>query len=157
MDAMPTSARHHAVRVFGARHRSFAAIALSGMLAITGCQAGDSLAGPTWEWTGPQVTDPSGQSVAPDPESYTIEFHSDGTVNIKADCNTLTGSYTVGVPLDLTIELATSSRAVCGELSLESVFVEYLSRISSYSTGGSELRLFFADDVGAMQFRVQDS
>jgi hypothetical protein len=127
------------------------------MLAVAGCQAGDSLAGPTWEWSAPEVTDLAGQSVAPDPESYTIEFQTDGTVNVKADCNRLTGSYTVGVPLDLTIVLDTPDRATCGDLSLDSVYLQYLSQISSYSTDGGELRLFFADDVGAMQFKVQGS
>jgi heat shock protein HslJ len=157
MNVMPSSNRRHAARLLEVRKRSLAAIALAGALAVAGCQAGDSLAGPTWQWTAPHVTNPAGQSVVPDPESYTIEFLTDGTVNVKADCNTLTGSYTVGVPLDLTIDLATPTRDACGDLSLDSVYLEYLSQISSYSTDGGELRLFFADDVGAMQFRVQGS
>jgi heat shock protein HslJ len=129
-----------------------ALIALAGALAVTGCQATDSLAGPTWQWAAQQETSPAGEPVAPDPESYTIEFLLDGTVNVKADCNDLTGTYTVGVPLDLAIDLDSSTLAACGDSSLDRVYLESLGRISSYSTGSGELKLFFADDAGAMQF-----
>jgi hypothetical protein len=157
MNVMPTSTHGHLARFLRARNRSLVAIALAGTLVVAGCQAGDSLAGPTWEWTGPQVTNPAGQSVAPDPENYTIEFLTDGTVTVLADCSTFTGSYTVSVPLDLTIELATPASGACGAASLDSVYLEYLSLISSYSTDDGELRLFFADDVDAMQFKISGS
>src|SRR5919108_5912759 len=98
MNGTPTSTYRHATRFFEVRNRSFAAIALAGMLAIAGCQPGDSLAGPTWGWTAPQVTNLGGQAVAPGPDSYTNEFLTDGTLNVKADCHSLTGSYSVGVP-----------------------------------------------------------
>ncbi len=151
MNARSTWIRRFAAPSSSASRR-LAAIALAGALAVAGCQSGDSLAGPTWQWASEEETNPAGQSVVPDPASYTIEFLTDGTVNVKADCNDLTGTYTVGVPLDLTIDLASSPVADCGDSSLDRVYLDYLSRISTYSTGGGELILFFADDVEAMRF-----
>lgn len=129
--------------------RLLALVALLGALVIAGCQSGDSLAGPTWQWTA--------QPAAQDTASYTIEFRMDGTVEVEADCNSVTGTYTVGVPLDLTIDVATPELAACGDQSLDSVYLENLSRVTSYSTGGGVLSLYFADEAGAMQFRSNGS
>ena len=124
--------------------RLLAIVALLGALAIAGCQSGDSLAGPTWQW--------AAQPAAVAPDSYTIEFRTDGTVEIGADCNDVTGTYAVGVPLDLTIDVASPEQAACGDQSLDAEFLGNLSRVSSYSTDGGVLSLYFADEAGAMQF-----
>jgi heat shock protein HslJ len=129
--------------------RLLAIAALLGALAIAGCQSGDSLTGPTWQWTAQPAAEAS--------ESYTIEFRTDGTVEIGADCNNLTGTYTVGIPLDLTIDVATRELAECGDQSQDDLFLENLSRVSSYSTGGGMLSLYFADEAVAMQFAVKGS
>jgi heat shock protein HslJ len=152
MNTMTRAIRRFGTSALRAPGRGLAVTALVGAIAVTGCQSGDSLAGPTWQWTAQQVTNAAGQPVDPDPESYTIEFRADGTVDVQADCNRLTGTYTVGVPLDLTINLATSQLPACGDQSLDGVYLDNLGRISSYSTDRGELRLFSADDAGAMQF-----
>ena len=157
MNAMTRPIGRHGTRTLRATSRGLALLALVAAVAVAGCQTGDSLAGSTWQWTAQEGINSAGQPVTPDPANYTIEFLTDGTVNVKADCYSLSGTYTVGVPLDLTINLATPTPGACGDLSLDSVFLEYLGRISSYSTGSGELKLFFADDVGAMPFRSQAS
>jgi heat shock protein HslJ len=157
MNAMTRPIGRHGTHTLRATSRGLALISLVAAVAVAGCQSGDSLAGPTWQWTAQQVTNSAGQPLAPDPANYTIEFLTDGTVNVKADCNSLTGTYTVGIPVDLTINLATASMASCGDLSLDRVYLEYLGRTSSYSTDSGGLKLFFATDVGAMQFRSQAS
>jgi len=53
----------------------------------------DLLTAGTWKWIG--FTDPTQQYSVDQPESYTLAFQADGTVNIKADCNTAIGAYTV--------------------------------------------------------------
>ena len=138
-----------------ASSRLLALVALAGALAVAGCQAGDSLAGPTWQWTAAQETDAALQAVTPDAATYTIEFLTDGTVNVTADCNSLTGTYAVGVPLDLTITLDTATMDDCGDPSLAGKYIEFLGRVAGYSTGGGELELDLADDAGAMQFRTE--
>jgi hypothetical protein len=137
--------------------RAVVVIALAGAFAVAGCQAGDSLAGPTWQWAAEQepAAAAAGQPAAPDAARYTIEFHLDGTVNVEADCHDLTGTYAVGVPLDLTINVADPALADCGGASLAVDFLEDLGRISSYSTGGGELNLFFAEDAAGMRFTLQ--
>ena len=157
MNAMTWPIGRHGTRMLRATSRGLALIALVATVVVAGCQSGDSLAGPTWQWTALEETNTAGQPVTPDPATYTIEFLTDGTVNVKADCNSLSGTYTVGIPLDLTINLAATTMASCGDPSLDGMYLEFLSRISSYSTDNGELRLFFADDVGAMQFRSQAS
>ena len=142
--------------------RRFGAVALLALLVAAACQASPGgsgtpstdLAGPTWQWTASQETTPARQSVTPDPENYTIRFATDGTVAIKADCNNVSGTYTVGVPLDLTITLGPSTLAACGEDSLGAIYLDMLTKVASYSTANGQLNLEFADGAGAMQFRA---
>jgi hypothetical protein len=128
--------------------RLLALIALAGALAIAGCGAADSLAGPIWHWAAQPETESTGAA----PATYTVEFLADGTVKVAADCITVTGTYTVGVPLDLDIDLAPPALADCGGQSVGVAYLEDLGRVSSYATDGGELKLFFADDAGGMRF-----
>jgi heat shock protein HslJ len=133
--------------------RCIAVLAVAGAVAVAvaGCQSAGSLSGRTWQWTAGPVADAAGGPVAADPDAYTIEFLGDGTVSVRADCTTLSGTYAVGVPLDLTITVAAPAQDTC-ESSLDRVYLESLRRISSFSTDNGELRLYFADNAGAMQF-----
>ncbi len=74
------------------------------------------------------------------------------TVAVKADCNRMGGTYTVGEPDELTITLVTSTMAYCGDESQDTIFVDFLGRVVSYATADTELTLDFADDAGSMQF-----
>ena len=154
MNAMTELVRHGPAGAAAWSGRLLAAFALAGALALAGCQSGESLAGSRWQWTAGQATNSAGQPVAPDPERYTIEFFTNGTVDVRADCNALTGTYTVEVPLDLTIDVATPSRDACDAASLDRVYIESLGRVTSYSTDAGVLRLFI-DDGDAMQFEKQ--
>ena len=128
-----------------------AAVVLAAAVILAGCGAA-SLAGPTWQWAPGSEAQASGGTAAQSGAAYTIEFHLDGTVTIEADCNTLTGTYSISLPLGLTIDVTAASLAECGDSSLDAVYLGSLDRISSYSTDGGELRLFFGDDVEAMRF-----
>jgi heat shock protein HslJ len=152
MNAMTPRDGHHGRPTLRESSRWLALIALAAATALAGCGSVDSLAGPTWQWTGLQETDPARQGVTPDAATYTITFHTDGTVDVQADCTTLSGTYTVGVPLDLTVDLATTTTAACGDPSLDGIFLENLSRVASYTTGSGELSLELHDDAGLMRF-----
>ena len=130
-----------------------ALIVLVGALAVAGCQASDSLAGPTWQWTGSTAI----ADVASNPADYTIQFRTDGTVAVRADCNTLSGTYAVSIPLGLTITLAPASMAACPGDSLDGPYVELLRKVEAYSTGGGALSLELADDGGMLQFQPAGS
>ncbi len=134
-------------------------IVLVGALVVAACQSGApgsrDLAGPVWQWTATQETNPPTQPVTPDPQKYTIRFLADGTVNVKADCNNLSGN-TVGVPLDLTLTLSASTLVACTAPSLDVIYIEYLRRVATYSTTNGKLNLDLADG-GAMQFSAAGS
>ncbi len=108
-------------------------------LAAPAAATGATLTGPVWQWAG--VTGgPDGAASVPQPENYTIKFNPDGTANIKADCNSVIGSYTVQGQ-SLTITLGASTRAFCGEASLDTKYLQLLAQAKSYAIEGGQLKL----------------
>jgi heat shock protein HslJ len=85
-------------------------------LILAACGSGGSsesdITGIVWQWTAMQETLPASQSVVPDPENYTIVFNDDGTVAIKADCNQVSGDYTMDGN-NLNISLGASTLMAC--------------------------------------------
>jgi heat shock protein HslJ len=122
------------------------------LLAVAACSASDSLAGPTWQWTGSNVTGQASPVVAPDPAAYTIRFGSDGVVTVTAGCSDVDGRYAIGIPVDLTISLDPAPTAACAT-TLDATYLELLSDVSAYSTGGGTLTLELIDDGGSLQFK----
>jgi len=88
------------------------------------------LAGNTWQWA--EMMDISGKR-APieNSTSYTIDFAEDGTVAVKADCNQVSGTYTVAEE-NLTINLGPTTLAACPEGSRGEDFVELLGATKGY-------------------------
>lgn len=86
-----------------------------------------------WQWVN-IYSKLTGQIVyVPDPAGYTIIFHADGTVSGQADCNTYRGTYSD--ENGLSIQITTSTRAVCAEGSLEQ---EYLDLLNNVVAGGPD-------------------
>jgi heat shock protein HslJ len=112
--------------------------------------AATSLEG-TWKWTASTEAVPASQSVVPDPENYTITFAADGTYTGKADCNQISGTYTVDGS-NLTIASGTSTLAFCGEASLDAIYVAGLGKVATYAIAGDQVTMTFADDAGTMTF-----
>ena len=133
------------------------AVVIAGSLALAACSGGatSDLQKNPWQWSAATSTVPASQTVVPKPELYTLTFASDGSVSIKADCNTIKGTYTVNGSA-LTINSAgPSTRVACGPDSLDSVFLAGLAQVASYKTGSSPaLTLQFAKDAGTMQFNA---
>ena len=105
------------------------------------------LEGITWQWVSLAETEPASQSVVPTPESYTLIFLSDGELDIQADCNMVSGSYTINGN-ELTIEQGPATMAFCDEESLDQQFLDLLSNVESYTIEDSELVLELKDDAG---------
>ena len=87
-----------------------------------------------------------------DPSSYTIEFRSDGTLEAKADCNTVAGTYTSSASGGLKIQLDPSTLAACGADSMSETFVEKLGLAISYTFFRSEMTINL-QDLGTMQLK----
>ena len=80
-----------------------------------------------WQWKS-VTTKPTGETTTvSDPQNYTITFRDDGTLSGKADCNTFSGTYSQEGGLIIT--LGASTKAYCGEASMDQQYLELLSAV----------------------------
>ena len=127
-------------------------LSLLAMLIIGACAAvpGKDLKDITWQWT--SLNGPTEQISVPNPDRYTLLLNADGTASIKADCNSVFGSYTLNGSA-LTITLGGTTLMYCGDDSMDTEFKEALSTVASYRFEGKTLLLQLADDAGTMEFK----
>lgn len=104
-----------------------------------------------WQWAALFENEPAAQSVVPDPENYTLTLKADGTLNIQADCNMVSGSYALEGN-SLTLGLGPSTMAFCGEQSLDVVFIEALNNVESYTIENNQMVLSLKNNAGKMTF-----
>jgi heat shock protein HslJ len=126
-----------------------------GFAACASSASTPALTGTTWQWTAMQATAPASQSLVPPPDvgKYTIQFNTDGTAEIKADCNGVGATYTTsGSSLSLT--LGAGTMMFCGDTSLDQIYLTSLAKVNSYSIDSSGLHLNFADNGGKMDFQA---
>jgi heat shock protein HslJ len=109
------------------------------------------IVGVEWQWSLLVETEPAAQSVVPHPENYTLVFQPDGTLDIQADCNVVSGSYILEGNA-LTIKLGPSTMAYCGEQSSDQQYLDLLGRVSSYTIENERLVLNLKDGAGKMMF-----
>ncbi len=114
-------------------------------------QGGTDLIDITWQWVSLAEYEPASQSVVPDSENYTIILNTDGTMNIKADCNMVSGSFMIDGK-SLTLELGPSTMAFCGEESLDLMFTDLLNNVESYTLENDQLVLNLENEFGKMSF-----
>jgi len=138
--------------------KSFSTIIISSLILITilsacGTQqpAGDFIDS-TWQWASLFENEPASQSVVPNPENYTLTLNNDGSMNIQADCNMVSGSYSVDGN-SFTLVLGPSTMAFCGEESLDLMFNELLSKVENYTIENDQLVLNLKNDAGKMTFK----
>ena len=114
------------------------------------------LTGSTWQWKQTLYNDD--QKIVPaDPESYTVQFREDGTLNVKADCNQKGGTYAAFTKEKrLSIEITHSTMAVCPEGTLEDAFVRGLTAAAIYFFKDGDLTIDLKYDSGIMQFLKQN-
>ena len=104
-----------------------------------------------WQWSEMVETEPASQSLVPNPENYTLRLSADGSLSITADCNMVSGSYSLDGSA-LTIDLGPSTLAFCGEESLDQLFLGFLSNVESYVIEDGQLVLELKDGAGQMTF-----
>ncbi len=71
------------------------------------------------------------------PDAYTVAFQSDGRLDVRADCNTCNGRYSLSGSTVATSGLA-CTRAFCGT-TIDTVFTSALAEARTYSREGSRL------------------
>ena len=131
---------------------------LAGLLVLSACgtsSSSDSITGILWQWT--SVTDRTSENETktsvPHPEDYTITFNEDGTLEGKADCNVFSGAYSQDG--GFTIMLGATTRAYCGDASMDT---QYLQLLGSVSAGGPDGQggLALETPGGAQRMMFQD-
>jgi heat shock protein HslJ len=89
-----------------------------------------------------------------DPSAYTIEFRDDGTVAVRADCNSGTGRFE-GTPPQLLITDLSMTEMACPPGSLSDDFVRNLRDVRSFVFRGGQLYLALMADAGIMILSAQ--
>jgi heat shock protein HslJ len=85
----------------------------------------------------------------PNPDNYTLQFETEGSVSVRADCNVCNGSYEMEGN-SLSIGPLACTRAFCGPLSFFDQYTAALSTVSSFARRGDELELTYSG--GTMKF-----
>ncbi|WP_374688398.1 META domain-containing protein, partial [Promineifilum sp.] len=116
--------------------------------ALEGAPAEPVLTGATWQWT--DVMSGNTATAVADPTRYTITFNEDGTAAIKADCNSVTSTYTAADGA-MTLTLGASTLAACPPDSQADEFTAGLSTVTGYAFQDGNLVLSRADG-GTMLF-----
>lgn len=112
--------------------------------------AGEAYQDIPWLWV--SFSDPAvGLEDIPEPERYQIILNSDGSINVQADCNVVSGSYTVDGGT-ITINLGPSTLAACPEDSLADQFVQNLTAAAIMFFDGPDMLFDLKFDSGTMRF-----
>lgn len=112
----------------------------------------EDLVGATWQWIGGRESMTGPQFTVPDPERYTLTFNEDATLNIRADCNNVLGTYELSGD-QLTITLGPSTLVACPEDSMADQFVAQLGQAAEAGSGFGSLVIVLADEAGEMYFQ----
>jgi heat shock protein HslJ len=86
-----------------------------------------------WQWTSVTNQTTKQTTTVPNPENYTITFKTDGTLNGNADCNLFSGTYSQ--QNGFSIKLGPTTKAYCGDTSMDQ---QYLQLLSSIAAGGPD-------------------
>jgi heat shock protein HslJ len=105
-----------------------------------------------WQWIATAEHNPEAQSIVPDPEKYTLALFDDGTYNVKADCKSGTGNYTVNGS-QITLEPFPVTLQICSDTSLEPQYLNFLGQVETFGITDAQLILGLRDDAGEMHFQ----
>lgn len=118
-----------------------------------GTQDNSQMIGPVWQWVHTLCNNDT-KTVPPEPNNYTVQFQSNGGVNVKADCNMKGGTYSLKDG-KLSINILNSTMAMCREGSLEDLFVRDLTAGNSIFLMDGDLYIGLKYDTGTMKFEVK--
>jgi heat shock protein HslJ len=104
--------------------------------------------GGAWQWQSTHHADGTIVTAA-DPSRYTVTFQSNGQLMIRADCNTVLGSYTVS-GAELSIMLGPSTLVGCPPDSQADQFVADLASVSGFAVVDGNLQLQLGSTGGQM-------
>lgn len=112
-------------------------------------RAGVDITGTVWMWA--ETTTPTGVTSVDDPAKYTIELLPDGQFRVSVDCNSGSGSHTLGDG-HVSFEFGPMTLAECEPGSLSDRFIQELNAATIYFMEGEELFIDLKFDSGTMRF-----
>jgi heat shock protein HslJ len=138
---------------FGWRYL-FVLCPIPGFLVACGSSStsGGSLTGVTWQLTDVKFDGQNTTNTISQPDKFTIEFQSNGTANVKADCNVANLSYTTNGN-QLTIKAGPMTLVYCGSASLSDQYLHALQTATSYPLQGDTLTINSGSN-GTMNFKM---
>ena len=106
-----------------------------------------SLTGRTWQLASITGKTPAYQGVIPPAEQplHTIAFGTDGTFAARADCNAMTGTYTLERSDGMTITPGPSTLVACPDGSYGGLFAHALEDVTTWAIAGDDLTLTTSD------------
>lgn len=112
------------------------------------------LAGTSWQLVQFQGGDDT--TLTPDdPSKYTLEFHADGTLTVRIDCNRGRSTWQSSEPSMLRFGPLALTRAQCPEGSLHDWLVKHWDYIRSYVVQDGHLHLALMADGGIYEFEPE--
>jgi uncharacterized lipoprotein YbaY/heat shock protein HslJ len=114
-------------------------------------EASTDIVGIVWNWQGFQDTAEKNDIVVPNPDNYRLELLPDGTFAANADCNLVSGSYTLAGS-SLSLQPGPTTLAECGPTSLYNEYTALLGQVVTYVRDGDNMYLNLIADAGNMKF-----
>ena len=109
------------------------------------------IVGVTWQWLRFESSDGSVLEVD-DPSAYTLTLHPEGTYDLRADCNTGSGTYQPEEGGSLLLEAPVMTLIACPEGSLHDRFLSDLGYVRTFVVADGLLHLNLFADAGNMVF-----
>ena len=130
-------------------------VATATLLGACASQAGGDITGKTWHLISITTVSPNFAAVVPADAvaKYTVAFDPAGTFTAKADCNQVSGTYTITGKSVLTMKPGPGTLAACPQGSLSDKYVAALAQASSYTTTSNQLTITLLDN-GTLSFQA---
>ena len=109
----------------------------------------DTLLANPWQWV--SFSNPVQQYDVSSPGNYLLTLHEDGTLDIKADCNTASGTYLMDGNT-ISIVVGTMTRAACPPGSRSEEFINDLGLAAIYFYQPGEFFIDLTADGGTLKF-----
>jgi len=125
-------------------------ISIPGPVGAGGVPETDTISGGVWMWQHTRYNNDT-EAIPPDPTHYTMAFNTDGTLNIRVDCNRGGGTYSIAENR-ITIEVTHTTRAMCPPDSLDQTFLKDINAAGIHFFNEDDLYLDLIYDTGTMKF-----
>ena len=125
-----------------------------GILILPACSTrkGDlAILNAEWRWQSWQTPQDVRPTMVYNPDQYTLTLSPDKTVAIKADCNSVGGEFKLSGRI-ITFSNLFITEMYCTDASLDTTFVQMLSRVTTYRIEDGWLVLTLDDGQTVMRF-----